>query len=107
MNGNVTRRTSLILLRLVMERGRRRSSGIHSQGVAFKTEKIDLAAPQQSWIGGSVRRMTCDTTLRLHGSVLESERSRFVGMAVEAHLVLRCRGTKLIGQETTVLVMAV
>jgi hypothetical protein len=39
--------------------------------------------------------------------MLKSERAGFVRVAVEAHLVLRCGGTKLIGQKTAVLVMAI
>ena len=92
MYGYVAKRASLVFLRLIVERRDSRSHGVHGKCVALEAEQVHLAALQQAWIGGSVRRMASHTTFSLHRSVLKGEGARFVRVAIEADHVLRGSG---------------
>lgn len=107
VDGNVTERAGLILLRLIVERRNSRSHRIHGKRVAFQTEQVDLAAPQQLWVRGTMRRMACDASFDLDWNVLEHEWSRLFRVAVEADLVLSRGGTQLPGKESSMRIMAI
>src|SRR5579864_1861564 len=84
VNCRVAQRARLVLLRLVVERRYGRRGRIHSKGVAFQAEQIDVAAPQQARVRRPVRLVAGHASFGLHRRVLESERSSLVSVAVEA-----------------------
>src|SRR5215467_3427215 len=65
VNGYVTHGAGLILLRLIVERRNCRSARINGEGVALKTEQVDVAATQQPRIGRSVRHVAGEAELVL------------------------------------------
>ena len=92
MNGRVTHRAGLILLRLVVESGRRGRPGIRRESVAFQADQIYLRALQQARIGRAMRQMASRATFDLNGFMLIHKRTRFICVAFEANKVLRpCR----------------
>jgi len=107
VNCHMTHGAGMVLLRLIVECRNRRSAGIHREGVALKTEQVDVAAPQQPRIGRSVRHVAGHATLGFYRRVLEREGAGFVGVAVEAKLVLGRGGAKLVGEESAMGIMAV
>lgn len=100
-------RACLVLLALVVERRQARRGGVLCQGVTFQTKQVRLRALQQARIGGSVGLMAGGAAFGLDRQVFKGEGASFVGMATETNLVLRCRRPQLLGQEPTVLVVAV
>src|SRR5579859_1807410 len=92
MNGRVTHRAGLILLRLVVECGRRGRPGIRRESVAFQADQIYLGALQQAWVGRAMGQMASRAAFDLDGFVLVHKRTSFVRVAFEANQVLRpCR----------------
>ena len=88
VNCDVTGRTRLILLRLVVERQYCGRCGIHRKGVAFQAQQVHLAALQQTRVRGAMGRMARHTSLRLDRGVLESKRPGFIRVAGEANGIL-------------------
>ena len=75
--------------------------------MTLEAQEVHVAPAQQAGIRGPVRRVAGDAAFRLHRSVLKSEWTGFIGMAIEADLVLRRSGAQLLRDETTVLVVAI
>ena len=75
--------------------------------MTLEAQEVHVAPAQQAGIRGPVRRVAGNATFRLHRSVLKSEWTGLIGMAIEADLVLRRSGAQLLGNETTVLVVAI
>ncbi len=102
-------RASLVLLRLVVERGHSRCAFHRTSGrrVALQTEQVDLTALQQTWVRGPVRGMAGYATLGSDPMVLEDKRPGLVHMTLEANLVLRDSRAQLLGEEAAVLIMAI
>lgn len=75
--------------------------------MAFQAEQVDIAALEQTRIVGAVRRVAGNAAFSLDGRVLPRKRTGLVGMAAEAHLVLRRGSAQLASQEPAVLVVAV
>src|SRR5215472_17254152 len=75
--------------------------------MAFQAKQVHVAAPQQPRIGRSMRRMASNATLGLDRSMLKGKRNGLVCVTIKAKLVLRGCGPQLVGQESTVRVVAV
>ena len=71
----------LIFLGLVMRRPGRSQS---REGMALQTEQVDLADPQQTWIGGSVRSMATGAAFGFAGPVLIHKWPLLFRVAAEA-----------------------
>jgi len=68
----------LILLGLVVEGRDGRSSRFDGERVALQAKQIHLAALEQSWIRGAMRRVAGHAAFDLHRFVLVDERTRLV-----------------------------
>ena len=77
--------------------GRLRRNVTHGQRVALQAQQIYLADLEQARIGGSVWHMTGGATLAFDRKVLIDKRSPFIGMTLEADLVLVGSGSELMG----------
>ena len=97
----------LILLGLIVEGGRGRSTGIGGKGVALKTEQVHLRALEKARVGIAVRGVARDTTFRLYDRVFVDKGPGFVAMALEAGSVLGDGGAELPGLETAVGIVTV
>src|SRR5579859_8286064 len=108
MNRRVAHRARLILLRLVVERGSSgRATRISGKSVAFQAYQVHLRSLQESRIGRSMRHVARRASFYLHGLMLVHKWARFVGVALEAHQVLRPCRPQLPCLEPPMLVMAV
>ncbi len=107
VNRGMAQRACRIFLALVMERGNRRRTRILGERVALQAQQVDLGALQQARIGRTMRRVAGDAAFGLDRLVLERERTRLVGVALEADFILRRRRPQLLGQKSAVLVVAV
>ena len=75
--------------------------------MAFQAQQIDIAPLEQARIRRAVRQVAGNATFGFYGRMFKRERPGFIGMAPKADLILRCRRTKLMRQETTVRIVAV
>ena len=74
-----------------MERRDARRSAIDGQRVALQAEQVDLAALEQAWIRGAMRRVAGHAALSLDGCVLVNKRPELVNVTLEADRILRSR----------------
>ncbi len=79
MNGAVTHRARLVLLRQIVGST---SRSLSRNRVALQAQQAGVAEPQQARVGGTVRRMTTRTALGLDREVLEHEAPLLLGMAL-------------------------
>src|SRR3974377_1197149 len=102
MNGHMTERAGLILLRLVMKRRGCRWTRAGGKRMTLQAEQIHLCAFEQSRIRGPVRRVAGNTPLHLHDFVFVNERPLLISVALVARLVLSRSGAQLTRQKTSV-----
>jgi len=109
VNKRMAHGAGLVFLGLVVgwTDGRLRGHVAHGQRVALQAEQVDLAHSQQARVGRAVWRVATGAAFRLYRQVLVNKRSFFLGMALEAHLVLGHARAQLLGQESSVLVVAI
>lgn len=97
-----------VLCILVMLRTRRLNrTDVVGHAVARQTKLAHATRRQQSWVCGTMRRMTGDTAFRLHRGMLVNEWTLFVGVTFNARGVrARCQ-SRLLEFEAAVWIVAV
>jgi len=106
MDCDMAESASLVLRGLVVEAWGGRRSDAPIQGVAADAQQIDLVQLEHPLVCRAVRRMANGATLEL-GFVLVHEGALLVSVALVANFVVAVGSAKLVGQETTVRIVAV
>jgi len=79
---------SLVLLRLVVERGNRLSTAVRGQRVALHAQSVNWPDPKQTRVRRTVWCVATPAPFGLHRKVFEEEGAFFVAVALEADLLL-------------------
>src|ERR1700722_15047151 len=65
--------------------------------MTLQTQRIDVVAGEQAWVGGAVRKMAGGTALKLEGRMFVDKRTKGLCMALRADCVLiRARFEQLV-----------
>jgi hypothetical protein len=104
---DMTSGAGLVLICLVMEGGRARSSEIHRGRVALQTERIHVAACQQPEVRGTMRKVAGSATFRLEWWMFIDKRTCCFGVAFRADSVLVRGSLEEFVVESTMWIVAV
>lgn len=107
MNGRVTKRARLILLRLIVECGTERRDAGSGEGMTLEAELVHLGPVDQMRIRRAVRGVTGQAALDLHRRMLVLEGPGFIGVAVQTDGLLGCGSAQLVSLESTVRIVAI